>query len=459
MPEKYLKQRLAAILCADVKAYSRLLSQDSLSTIRTLSQHRKIFSSFIEDYNGRVVDTPGDNILADFISVSDAVNCAIEIQRELEEHNSGVPLARMMKWRIGICLGDVIDEDGQIFGDGINIAARVENLANPGGICVSGTVYDQVKGKLGLDYESLGEQKVKNIAEPVRIFRVLTRQEVVTHSEGKTRDIEKGISNNTAFMNIAIIAVVIGSIFLWIYISIVGIKSTYIFYQAAFLLVFLATATIALGSILKIWVFAKVEEKYMRVLFGFLIAQLAGTVIQAYATLPPTQVNSAEEYAYELQYLDYLDDWIKAQNVHNKYCVDRFLSSEKIPPVDCAEAVEGYLRQTKAINRIGSGRLILSYNKTSKRYNGIASYRFPDESAPTVFEVTGLKHSAEERIIYFTQPPAAIKIGDECVLRPSTQFKIGFKKDGAKFRGVLLHPELKIDDQPIVIAQASMFEG
>ena len=118
------------------------------------------------------MDSPGDNILTGFESVSNAVNCAVEIQRELAERNAEVPSARMMQWRIGVNLGEVVEEDGRIYGDGVNIAARIESLAESGGICISGTVYDQVKNKLGFEYEYLGEQTVKNIQEPVRIYRV-----------------------------------------------------------------------------------------------------------------------------------------------------------------------------------------------------------------------------------------------------------------------------------------------
>jgi adenylate cyclase len=174
MPQEGFKRKLTAILSADVKGYSRLMSQDEVGTIRTLNAHREAISGFVQQYKGWVVDSPGDNILTAFESVSHAVNCAVEIQRELAERNAEVPAARMMEWRIGVNLGEVVEENGRIYGDGVNLAARIENLAESGGICISGTVYDQVKNKLGLEYEYLGEQAVKNIQEPVRIYRILS---------------------------------------------------------------------------------------------------------------------------------------------------------------------------------------------------------------------------------------------------------------------------------------------
>jgi len=169
-----LKRKLTAILSADVEGYSRLMSQDEVGTIRTLTAYREVMATLIQQYKGRVVDAPGDNLLAEFASVVDAVNCAVEIQRDLGERNAELPLARKMQFRIGVNLGDVVEEEGRIYGDGVNIAARIESLAKAGGISISGTVYDQVKNKLGLEYEYLGEKSVKNIPEPVRVYRVLS---------------------------------------------------------------------------------------------------------------------------------------------------------------------------------------------------------------------------------------------------------------------------------------------
>ena len=167
-----VKRRLTAILNADVEAYSRLMSEDEVETIRTLNAYKEVMANLIQRHHGRVVDAPGDNLLAEFGSVVDAVQCAVDIQRELKIRNAELPENRKMEFRIGINLGDVIEEREKIFGDGVNIAARMEGLANAGGICISGSVYDQVENKLDLEYEFLGEQSVKNIAKPVRAYCV-----------------------------------------------------------------------------------------------------------------------------------------------------------------------------------------------------------------------------------------------------------------------------------------------
>ena len=181
MAAEDFKRKLTAILSADVKGYSRLMREDEEATVRTITAYRTALSNLIQQYRGRVVDSPGDNILAEFTSVVDAVNCAVEIQRELAERNADLPAERKMQFRIGINLGDVIQEGERIYGDGVNIAARMEGLAEGGGICISGTVYDAIEAKLGLEYEYLGEQEVKNIDKPVRAYRVLSFPGAAAH--------------------------------------------------------------------------------------------------------------------------------------------------------------------------------------------------------------------------------------------------------------------------------------
>jgi len=173
----HLQRKLAAILSADVKGYSRLMGDDEEATVRTITEYRQVMGDLIRDYRGRVVDSPGDNLLAEFSSVVDAVQCATEIQTALAERNAGLADHRRMVFRIGINIGDVIAGGDEIYGDGVNIAARLEGLADPGGICISGSAYDQVRRKLSLGYEFMGEHEVKNIAEPVRAYRVLWREE------------------------------------------------------------------------------------------------------------------------------------------------------------------------------------------------------------------------------------------------------------------------------------------
>jgi len=165
-------RKLTAILSADVKGYSRLMGENEAETVKTLTAYRKIMGELIQRHRGRVIDSPGDNILAEFGSVVDAVQCSVAAQNEFKARNAELPDNRRMVFRIGVNLGDVIEEEGRIYGDGVNIAARMEGLADGGGICISGTAFDQVEGKLGLEFEYLGEQAVKNIKKPVRVYRL-----------------------------------------------------------------------------------------------------------------------------------------------------------------------------------------------------------------------------------------------------------------------------------------------
>jgi TolB-like protein/class 3 adenylate cyclase len=170
--------RLAAILAADVAGYSRLMGADEEGTHRLQAHRRDLVEPKICEHSGRVVKNTGDGMLAEFPSVVDAVRCAVELQRAMIDREAGIPEDRRIRFRIGINLGDVIVEDDDIFGDGVNVAARLEALAEPGGICISRMVRDQVRDKLPHAFEDLGEQSVKNIARPVRVFAV--RAEALT---------------------------------------------------------------------------------------------------------------------------------------------------------------------------------------------------------------------------------------------------------------------------------------
>ena len=172
MDGRPVERKLAAILSADVEGYSRLMGDDEVATVRAITEYRAVIASAVAARGGRVVDAPGDNVLAEFASVVDAVQSAVDIQRELESRNAALPATRRMRFRIGINLGDVIVEGDRLYGDGVNIAARLESLAAGGGICLSGTAYDQVEGKLPFGYEFKGEHAVKNIARPVRVYRL-----------------------------------------------------------------------------------------------------------------------------------------------------------------------------------------------------------------------------------------------------------------------------------------------
>jgi adenylate cyclase len=174
MTEERAKRKLSGILSADAVGYSRLMEKDEESTIRTLADHKELMANLIQQYRGRVVDAPGDNLLAEFGSVVDATECAVKIQQELKTKNAELPDDRKMQFRIGVNLGDVVEDGERIYGDGVNITARVEGLAEGGGICISGTVYDQVKNKLNVGFVDLGEQTVKNISTPVRAYRIRT---------------------------------------------------------------------------------------------------------------------------------------------------------------------------------------------------------------------------------------------------------------------------------------------
>jgi adenylate cyclase len=168
-----MERKLTAILCADVHGYSRLMGEDEEATLRTLSAYRKIIDSLIENHRGRFVNSAGDSVLAEFTSVVEAVNCTVDIQTALRAENGLLPPERRMEFRIGVNLGDVMVEGEQIYGDGVNVAARLESLAEPGGICISRTVHDSIKNKMALDFNDLGEQAVKNIAEPVHVWRIV----------------------------------------------------------------------------------------------------------------------------------------------------------------------------------------------------------------------------------------------------------------------------------------------
>jgi adenylate cyclase len=173
-------RKISAIWSADVAGYSRLMGDDEEKTVQTLTRYREVMSGLIEQHRGRVVDSPGDNLLADFSSVVEALRCAWDVQQELAHRNAALPEDRRMHFRIGLNLGDVIEEKGRLYGDGVNVAARLESLAAPGGILISGTVYDQVKHKLPFQFEFTGEQAVKNIQDPVRAYRVVTEPGVRT---------------------------------------------------------------------------------------------------------------------------------------------------------------------------------------------------------------------------------------------------------------------------------------
>jgi len=175
--EQKVTRKLSAILSADVKGYSRLMSEDETHTIKTLKEYRSIITTIVNDHSGRVVDAPGDNLLAEFSSVVNAVQSSVDIQNALKENNTDLPDDKRLVFRIGVNIGDVVQDGDSLYGDGVNIAARIEGLADPGGVCISRNAYDHIHNKLNFGYEYLGGHSVKNIKNPVRVYKILMEPE------------------------------------------------------------------------------------------------------------------------------------------------------------------------------------------------------------------------------------------------------------------------------------------
>jgi len=219
MTAEKFKRKLTAILSADVRGYSRLMGEDEEGTIRTLNSYKEVMTGFIQHHRGRVVGTAGDSVLAEFASVVDAVRCAVEIQNELKTRNADLPENRRMEFRIGVNLGDVVEEGDTIYGDGVNVAARIESLAEAGGICISGTVYEHIEKKLSLTYEFLGEQTVKNIEKPVRVYRILMEPKVIVsrvaaEKKGKPRQWRRMVLSLGVLLIVVVAAVAIWRLYL-----------------------------------------------------------------------------------------------------------------------------------------------------------------------------------------------------------------------------------------------------
>ena len=215
MAQQHVTRRLATILAADVVGYSRLMGADEEGTLRTLNEFRAVISALIAEHDGRAFGGGGDSVMAEFASPVEAVRCAAEFQQDIEHRNAELPEDRRMRFRIGVNLGDVMVEGDNLLGDGVNIAARLEGLAEPGGICISDSVYQQVKNKVPLGYEDLGEHSVKNIAEPVTVYRVLTTPEaagkVIGAGWARPRD-----RRWAALAAVVAVAVAAGAVAVWL---------------------------------------------------------------------------------------------------------------------------------------------------------------------------------------------------------------------------------------------------
>jgi len=212
MADETYKRKLTAILSADAVGYSLLMADNELATVAILKSYKETMTSVIQAHNGRVVDAPGDNLLAEFASALDAVTSAVEIQTTISAKNASLPDNQQMQFRIGINIGDVIHEDDSIYGDGVNVAARIESLADPGGVCISRSVFDHVKKMRDFGFEYLGEQSVKNIAEPVRVYRILADPAVAGKVIGEKRFVGR-MSRRGALAAILALGIIAGGLF------------------------------------------------------------------------------------------------------------------------------------------------------------------------------------------------------------------------------------------------------
>ena len=213
MANNGIQRKLRVIFSADVQGYSKLMGEDDEHTVKTITAYRKMIADLIGKHHGRVVDAPGDNTLAEFGNSLNAIHSAIDIQRTVETENGKLPDNRRMHFRIGINLGDVLHKDDRIYGNDVNLAARIENLSDPGGICISRGVYEQVDGKLEIGFANLGPQSVKNIKKPFTIYKVLLDPK----DAGKIIDVSKAKASMRRWLVVAALALVavVGSAGLW----------------------------------------------------------------------------------------------------------------------------------------------------------------------------------------------------------------------------------------------------
>ena len=210
-----VERRLATILMADVFGYSRMMGENEERTVEILRGHREVFDQLLKAHRGRVFNTAGDAILAEFPSAVEAVRCATEIQTALRTRNEHLPEAERMWFRIGINLGDIIVQGGDLLGDGVNVAARIQSIADPGGVCISGSVYDQIQNKLTLQIRQLGEKSFKNIAQPVRTFSISDYGGVPQPMGTRWRAVRKG--RIVASAAIVLVLIVGGAAGYWLY--------------------------------------------------------------------------------------------------------------------------------------------------------------------------------------------------------------------------------------------------
>jgi class 3 adenylate cyclase len=212
-----VKRKISAILAADIAGYSRLVAEDEEETLRRLAMYRAVFDDFIARWGGRIFNTAGDAVLAEFPSSVDGVRCAVDIQESIRARNLAYPQSRQMLYRIGITVADVVEREGDLLGDGVNIASRLGGIAVPGGICVSRTVYEQVSNKLSVNFDDLGRQQVKNIPNAIHAYRVAPHPAAIAHSQA-SRQVSAARRRNVLLAGLAILGVVaVGSAALELY--------------------------------------------------------------------------------------------------------------------------------------------------------------------------------------------------------------------------------------------------
>src|ERR1700710_2703620 len=207
-----MKRKIAAIFAADIAGYSRLVAEDEEETLRRMASYRQVTDDFIAKCGGRIFNTAGDAVLAEFPSAVEAVRCAIDIQESLRTRNMAYPPSRQMSFRIGITIGDVVERDGDLLGDGVNIAARLEGLAEVGGICVSRAVHEQVANKLSVQFADIGAQEVKNIPTPVHAFMVAMRREDGTYATPQVKKPTKASGSPNWMWPVAVTLVCLAAI-------------------------------------------------------------------------------------------------------------------------------------------------------------------------------------------------------------------------------------------------------
>lgn len=224
MPDRYdtpsaqfLERKLSTILSADVAEFSRLMGEDEEQTLRVFRGHKKVFESVVAMHNGRIFNTAGDAILAEFPSAVEAVRCATDIQAALRTRNDQLPPNRQVRFRIGINLGDILIQGQDLMGDGVNVAARLQTAAEPGGVCISGTVHDQIRNKLSMSFQSLGEMSFKNIAQPVRTFSITDAEGTGPLPSRQPALVPRG--NTKAIVAVAALAVVLAGGGIWAYVA------------------------------------------------------------------------------------------------------------------------------------------------------------------------------------------------------------------------------------------------